>query len=53
MLLVTPVSHMHYYAYGLPLACGLYLRGLAVNPAGISPGRGIWRPVSEPARQGG
>lgn len=32
MLLLTPVSHMHYYLYALPLVAGLWLRGLADNP---------------------
>ncbi|MFO0850174.1 MAG: hypothetical protein U0871_16690 [Gemmataceae bacterium] len=32
MLLVTPTSHMHYYLYALPLAAGLWLRGLAGRP---------------------
>jgi alpha-1,2-mannosyltransferase len=26
MLHLTPVSHMHYYAYSLPLVCGLWLK---------------------------
>lgn len=32
MMLVTPVSHMHYYAMVLPLVCGLWLRSLAMRP---------------------
>ncbi|OWK43434.1 glycosyltransferase family 87 protein [Fimbriiglobus ruber] len=32
MLLTTPVSHMHYYAMGLPLVAGLWLKGLAGRP---------------------
>jgi hypothetical protein len=39
MLVVTPVSHMHYYAYGLPLVCGLWLQGMAERPWAVSPGR--------------
>lgn len=35
MLLVTPVSHMHYYAMAMPLVCGLWLRGMAKRPGGI------------------
>ena len=40
MLLITPVSHMHYYAYGLPLVCGVWLKGMAERPGAVSPGRG-------------
>ena len=29
--LVSPVSHMHYYAFSLPLVAGLWLNGLAEN----------------------
>lgn len=29
---LTPVSHMHYYAYALPLVAGLWLRSLAERP---------------------
>jgi hypothetical protein len=36
MLLLTPVSHMHYYAFALPLAAGLWLRGLAARPGACS-----------------
>lgn len=32
MLVVTPMSHRHYYAFGLPLAAGLWLRELAARP---------------------
>jgi hypothetical protein len=39
MLVVTPVSHMHYYAYGLPLVCGLWLKGMAQLPARVCPDR--------------
>jgi len=38
MTLTTPVSHMHYYAFILPLACGLWLRGLAARPGSLSAG---------------
>jgi len=37
MLLVTPVSHMHYYCYGLPLVCGVWLKGLAERPGRLVP----------------
>ena len=40
MLLLTPVSHMHYYAYGMPLVAGLWLRGLAETPGAVVPS---WR----------
>jgi hypothetical protein len=40
MMLTTPVSHMHYYAFVLPLVCGLWLRGLAARPGTISAGAG-------------
>ncbi|HJZ57798.1 MAG TPA: glycosyltransferase family 87 protein, partial [Gemmataceae bacterium] len=36
MLLVSPVSHMHYYAFAFPLAAGLWLRSLALRPGAIS-----------------
>jgi hypothetical protein len=39
MLLVTPVSHMHYYAMAMPLVCGLWLRGMAKRPGGIGTDR--------------
>ena len=29
---------MHYYAFILPLACGLWLRGLAARPGALSAG---------------
>ncbi len=34
-MLLTPISHMHYYAMVLPLACGLWLRGLARRPGEV------------------
>ncbi|HTK78794.1 MAG TPA: glycosyltransferase family 87 protein [Gemmataceae bacterium] len=40
MLHATPVSHMHYYAFGLPLVAGLWLKGLADKPGEVWPG---WR----------
>lgn len=42
MLHATPVSHMHYYAFGLPLAAGLWLKGLAARPGQVRPD---WRSV--------
>lgn len=43
MLLVTPVSHMHYYAMAMPLVAGLWLRGLANRPDAVSAGAGtVW-----------
>lgn len=35
MMLLTPISHLHYYAMVLPLVCGLWLRGLARRPGQI------------------
>jgi hypothetical protein len=40
MLHATPVSHMHYYAFGLPLVAGLWHKGLANRPGTVWPG---WR----------
>ena len=39
MMLLTPVSHMHYYAMVLPLVCGLWLRGLAARPGAVAADR--------------
>jgi hypothetical protein len=39
MLHLAPVSHMHYYAYGLPLVAGLWLKGMAGRPGAMTPGR--------------
>ena len=36
MLLLTPVSHMHYYAFALPLVAGLWLRGMAARPGAVA-----------------
>lgn len=36
MMLTTPMSHMHYYAFVLPLVCGLWLRGLGDRPAALT-----------------
>lgn len=36
MMLTTPVSHMHYYAFVLPLVCGLWLRGLSLRPGALT-----------------
>jgi len=32
MMLITPISHLHYYAMVLPLVCGVWLRNFALNP---------------------
>ena len=37
MLHLTPVSHMHYYAYALPLVCGVWFLGLKESPGGVWP----------------
>ncbi len=39
MLHLTPVSHMHYYALGLPLVAGLWLRSLALRPGSLGGNR--------------
>ena len=36
MILLTPVSHMHYYAMAFPLVAGLWLRGLSVRPGSVT-----------------
>ncbi len=36
MLHITPVSHMHYYALGLPLVAGLWLQGLRDRPGRLT-----------------
>jgi hypothetical protein len=40
MLHSTPVSHMHYYALGYPLAAGLWLKGMLDRRDALFPG---WR----------
>jgi hypothetical protein len=45
MLHATPVSHMHYYAFGLPLVSGLWLKGLAARPGSAWPGWAVSAPV--------
>ncbi|QEL14406.1 glycosyltransferase family 87 protein [Limnoglobus roseus] len=42
MLHLTPVSHMHYYAFSLPLACGVWLKGVAERPGRLVPARGTF-----------
>jgi nitrate reductase NapE component len=37
MLLMTPVSHMHYYAFALPLVSGLWIHGLLQRPGRVLP----------------
>lgn len=41
MTLMTPVSHVHYYAFVLPLVAGLWLHGLAERPGAISSSRRV------------
>lgn len=41
MTLMTPVSHVHYYAFVLPLVAGLWLQGLAERPDTISASRRV------------
>ncbi len=36
MTVATPVSHMHYYAFVLPLVAGLWLRGTAARPGQVA-----------------
>lgn len=35
MMLMSPVSHMHYYAFALPLVSGLWARSLATRPQAV------------------
>lgn len=43
MLLATPVSHMHYYHFAMPLVCGHWLHAITSRPDGIWPGwRATW-----------
>ena len=41
MMLMTPVSHAHYYAYAYPLVAGLWCRGVAARPGRILPSPGV------------
>ncbi|MGL6076540.1 MAG: glycosyltransferase family 87 protein [Fimbriiglobus sp.] len=36
MLHITPVSHVHYYALGIPLVAGLWLQGLRDRPTRLT-----------------
>jgi alpha-1,2-mannosyltransferase len=45
LVLVTPVSHMHYYAFLLPLVCGLWLKGIAGDSARVLPVRECLLPL--------
>src|SRR5207253_10395392 len=38
MVLLSPVSHMHYHAMALPVVAGLWLRGLAARPGSHTAG---------------
>ena len=47
MMLLTPVSHMHYYALPLPLVAGLWLGELARRPgAAVVGGPVVWAAVA-------
>lgn len=37
MLHLSPVSHMHYYAFALPLVCGVWLKGMQDRPDRAAP----------------
>ena len=39
MVVASPVSHMHYYAFVLPLVSGLWLRAVAGRPGRVFPDR--------------
>lgn len=39
MTLATPISHMHYYAFVLPLVAGVWYRGLGKRPHAVVPDR--------------
>lgn len=39
MMLVTPVSHLHYYAMVMPLVCGLWLKKMSLHPQAESTDR--------------
>ena len=38
MLVVSPVSHVHYYAFVLPLVSGVWLKGLSLRPGAAGAG---------------
>ncbi|MBX9585344.1 MAG: DUF2029 domain-containing protein [Gemmataceae bacterium] len=40
MTLATPVSHMHYYAFVLPLTAGVWLKGVSLRPGAAVAGPG-------------
>lgn len=40
MMLMSPVSHMHYYTFALPLVSGLWARSLATRPGAVFADRG-------------
>ena len=47
MMLLTPVSHMHYYALPLPLVAGLWLSQLARRPgAAVVGGQVVWAVIA-------
>ncbi len=39
---LSPVSHMHYYAYALPLVCGVWLKGFQERDDSIRPAGPAW-----------
>lgn len=45
MILLTPVSHMHYYAMVLPLAAGLTAKGLLARPGSVWPAARVLGPL--------
>jgi hypothetical protein len=45
MLLMTPVSHQHYFAMALPAVSTLWLKGLAERPGQLWPGWRVFGPM--------
>ena len=41
MTVATPVSHMHYYAFVLPLTAAVWLKGVSLRPGSASAGPGV------------
>ena len=39
MMLITPISHLHYYAMVMPLVCGIWLRSVKQRPGEVGAGR--------------
>jgi alpha-1,2-mannosyltransferase len=43
IMLITPISHLHYYMMVMPLVCGLWLRSLAMRPGeAVADARTTW-----------